>query len=84
MTIPKEIKDIIDNAVKNGELTKQKRNLVVQMAMSMGVDKNDVYQYIDEAERVKAQKLHQRRTRQLPRLRTRCACIRRQNCFAYT
>ena len=84
MTIPKEIKDIIDNAVKNGELTKQKRNLVVQMAMSMGVDKNDVYQYIDEAERAKAQKLHQRRTRQLPRLRTRCACIRRQNCFAYT
>ena len=54
MTIPKEIKDIIDNAVKNGELTKQKRNLVVQMAMSMGVDKNDVYQYIDEAERIKA------------------------------
>lgn len=47
MTIPKEITDIIDQLVKSDGLTKQKRNLLVQMAISMGVDKNDIYQYID-------------------------------------
>ena len=54
MTLPKEITDIIDQLVKTDGLTKQKRSLVVQMAISMGVDKNDIYQYIDEAERAKS------------------------------
>ena len=84
MAIPKQLTDVIDQVVRKDELTMQNRKLIMKIALSMGVGTYEVSQYIEEAERAKAQKLHQRRTRQLPRLRTRCACIRRQNCFAYT
>ena len=54
MALPKQLTDVIDQVVQKDELTIQNRKLIMKIALSMGVDRYEVNQYIDEAERKKS------------------------------